>query len=297
MEKHVLGVDGMKRSEIRIGIIMIEGTNCDMEMYQSFRRLGAQPEIIHLKQLLGTDVSAEEKRSLFDYQCLMIPGGFSAGDYIRAGAIFAARMKSRLEDDLINFVREGHLIGGICNGFQVLVELGLLPAFDTPMSMCPQAALVINDSSRFECRPTILKHENNGNCAFTLTIPKDKIMMFPSAHAEGKFTFDKEFEKQNLKRLIDNDQIVFRYVDENGDYAQYPWCPNGSLYNIAGICNADGNVFGMMPHPERVFFKWQYQDFSRFRYGQRAERKDIRDESGDGKAVFESIISYIERKF
>lgn len=267
----------MNNSGIKICILRIEGTNCEDEMYYSFERLGAKPELVHLKQLIS--------KNLFDYQCLMIPGGFSTGDYVRAGAIFASLIKSRLSKEIKKFVKEGYPVGGICNGFQVLVELGLLPGFDRKMNI--NAVLTINDSNRFECRPTFLKHENNGNSVFTKKIQKNRVLMIPSAHAEGKFLFQKDREEKYLQRLIDNDQIVFRYVNENGEYAGYPWNPNGSFYNIAGICNPEGNVFGMMPHPERVFYRYQHPDWTRTK-----NKKD-----GDGKIVFESVLEYIKRRF
>ncbi len=278
----------LKREDIRVAVLRIEGTNCEQESLDSFKRLETQPEFVHLKQLLHIDCNSEEKRSLFDFDCIMIPGGFSAGDYIRAGAIFAARMKSKLGDDLRSYVEEERPILGICNGFQVLTELGLLPGTDTALSEIPQSCLTINDSARFECRPTLLKHENNGKCVFTSKISKGDIRLVPSAHAEGKLLFPKELEKKIYKELEDNDQIVFKYVDADGNYSGYPWNPNGSPNNIAGICNRSGTVFGMMPHPERSYFAYQHSDWT---------RKDVVEGFGDGQAVFESVVSYIEKKF
>lgn len=110
----------------------------------------------------------------------------------------------------------------------------------------------------------------------------------PSAHAEGKLLFPKELEKKIYKELEDNDQIVFKYVDADGNYSGYPWNPNGSPNNIAGICNRSGTVFGMMPHPERSYFAYQHSDWT---------RKDLSEGFGDGQAVFESVVSYIEKKF
>jgi phosphoribosylformylglycinamidine synthase len=240
---------------------------------------------VHLKQLTGTDVTAEEKRSLSDYHILLLPGGFSAGDYVRAGAIFAARMKSRLAKDLVDFVRSGKPVLGICNGFQILVETGLLPAMSGVMSEVPEAVLGTNDSARFECRPTMLKKVNRGSCVFTTKIPETKISLIPSAHAEGKLMFPIENAKMIVKELEQNDQIVFKYVDPEGNLAGYPWCPNGSTENIAGICNRDGNVFGLMPHPERVFFRFTHPDWTRHVDGQ-----------GDGRAVFESVLDYVTKK-
>ena len=278
----------MKKEDINIAIIRIEGTNCEQESYDSFKRLGGNPEFVHLKQLLGIDCNKDEKRNIFDYQCLMIPGGFSAGDYIRAGAIFAARIKSKLQKDLSEFVSEEYPVLGVCNGFQVLTELGLLPGFNNTITSIPESCLYLNDSNRFECRPTLLKHENDGNCVFTTKIPKNDIRLIPSAHAEGKLLFPQDKQDKYLKELEKNDQIVFRYVDSEGDYAGYPWNPNGSLSNIAGICNHSGNVFGMMPHPERTFYKHQHPNWSIDAFN---------GNIGDGKAIFESVLDYISKRF
>ena len=277
----------MKSKNVRVCILRIEGTNCEEESYKAFHRLLAKPELVHLKQLSGDVREAAERRRLSDYQCLMIPGGFSSGDYIRAGAIFAARIKSALKDDLSSFVAEGYPVLGVCNGFQILVELGLLPSFNNTITRYPQAVLTVNDSAKFECRPTLLKHENT--CVFTSRIPKERILTMPCAHAEGKFLFAKEKEEEYLKRLIENGQIVFRYVDQNGDYCGYPWNPNGSIYNIAGICNLSRNVFGIMPHPERAFYN--YTNYT----GAKSESES--DFIGDGRIVFESVMDYISRKF
>jgi phosphoribosylformylglycinamidine synthase len=275
----------MKASHVKVCVLRIEGTNCEEESYLAFKRLGTKPEKVHLKQLTGTDVSNEEKRSLSEYQILVLPGGFSAGDYVRAGAIFAARMKSKLSGDLVEFIKSGKPVLGICNGFQILVETGLLPAMSGVMTEIPEAVLGTNDSGRFECRPTLLRKVNRGSCAFTSRISPDKISLIPSAHAEGKLMFPLDISKKIVKELEDNDQIVFKYVDPEGNLAGYPWCPNGSTDNIAGICNREGNVFGLMPHPERVFFRFTHPDWTR-----------QLDGPGDGRAVFESVLDYVTKK-
>ncbi len=275
----------MKVSDARICVLRIEGTNCEEESYQCFRRLGAKPEKVHLKQLTGTDVSSDGRRHLSDYHMLVIPGGFSAGDYVRAGAILAARLKSRLPKELSEFVRQGKPVLGICNGFQVLVETGLLPAMSGVMADVPEAVLGTNDSARFECRPTLLKKVNRGRCVFTSKIATDRISLIPSAHAEGKLMFPLDRAAKTVRELEENDQIVFKYVDPEGRLAGYPWCPNGSTENIAGLCNRDGNVFGMMPHPERVFFRFTHPDWTR-----------NPDGAGDGRAVFESVLEYMSKR-
>ncbi len=147
----------------KICILRIEGTNCELETSLAFKRLGASAEIVHLKQLIGA-VKERERRNLKDFDLLVIPGGFSSGDYVRAGAILAARIKGALGKQIEDFIEKGNPILGICNGFQVLVEMGLLPGFAHERAEIQQVALTTNDSARFECRPTLIKHESKGKC-------------------------------------------------------------------------------------------------------------------------------------
>ena len=278
----------MKRSAVRVGVVFIEGSNCEDESVAYFRLLGAHAEKVHLKQLTG-DTPPELRRDLEDYDILMIPGGFAAGDYVRAGAIFAARLRSRLSKDLTEFVRAGKPVFGVCNGFQVLVEAGLLPALGGVMTDEPEAVLATNDSSHYECRPSFLRLENAGSCVFTRGLKQGQVVTFISAHAEGKLLLPRDREKKILKELIDNDQIVFRFVDDRGRYAGYPWNPSGTTYNIAALCNREGNVFGVQPHPERAFFRHLHPDWTRTDGGDPVY--------GDGKAVFESVLRYVEKRF
>ncbi len=256
----------MEREEIKIAILQMEGTNCEEESFYAFKELGVNPEYVHIKKI------EKGEKKIFDYHGLFLPGGFSAGDYVRAGAIFATRLKASIMKDLIKYVEDGYPILGVCNGFQVLIELGLLPALNG-ISDEPEASLVTNDSNRFECRQTFVKHE--GNSKITKKIPKGKLLLIPSAHAEGKIVL-----KGNKYEEIEK-QIVFRYVDKDGNIAGYPWNPNGSYDNIAGLSNPEGNVLGMMPHPERAFHSWQNLSWGR----------------GDGKDIFKGMIDYIENKW
>lgn len=266
----------MKKEDVKVCVIRIEGTSCEDDIYQAFKMVGASPEKVHLKQLTGQS-SSSLKRNIEDYDILAFPGGFSAGDYVRAGAIFAARIKSTIGPQIKKFVESEKPIIGVCNGFQTLVELNLLPALNETMSSKSTAVLYRNDSSRFECRPTFLRNDNRGKCIFTSDIPKKKVLMIPSAHAEGKLlSADPKF----VDKLIENDQIVFRYVGENGENAKYPWNPNGSVSDIAGICNSVGNVLGMMPHPERVLTRFTHPDWTR----------GYTSEEGDGLHIFRSVM-------
>jgi len=163
-----------------------------------------------------------------------------------------------------------------------------LPGLSAPMTATPEAVLAMNDSSHYECRPSFLKQENRGRCAFVSRIPRGKVLTMISAHAEGKLLFPRDEEKKVLKELIDNDQIVFRFVDDRGRYAGYPWCPSGATYNLAAICNRDGNVFGIQPHPERCFFRYLHPDWT---------RDGVAEGLGDGALVFASALDYVARRF
>lgn len=262
-------------------MLRVGGTNCDSETRRSFIELGVQTEIVHINELI-------KRKSMLDYQVLIFPGGFSYGDYVRAGAIWAKWIVAKLGKQLKTFTEEDRLILGICNGFQVLVEAGLLPALDGS-SMFPEAALATNHPPGYNCRWIRVKHENGGRCAFTWRIPKGKVLNLPVAHGEGRFIFAKDREKKYLERLYENDQLVFRYCKENGEYADctFPTNPNGSFHDIAGICNREGTVFGLMPHPERAFYGWQQPDWTR--------RERIPGHS-DGRMIFESLVESLEKR-
>jgi len=272
------------RAELAVALLSIEGTNCDDELRVALDTLGARPEIVHLKQFEGRDVAPEERRRLSDYQVLFVPGGFSAGDYVRAGAIFGARVRASIGPALEEFVQSGRLVGGICNGFQVLTEIGLLPGRPGGRLGPPEAALMTNDSGRFECRPTFLAWQGGVFPALQDT-PKGTRFLFPSAHAEGKLVLGGDGPSR-LRELEANGQVLFRWVAPDGSPANYPWNPNGSEGDIGGLTNPEGNVFGVMPHPERSFFRAQAPDWTR--YGSP-------EGYGDGHRFLDAVLSYAER--
>ncbi|MCX7757715.1 MAG: phosphoribosylformylglycinamidine synthase I [candidate division WOR-3 bacterium] len=227
---------------VKTGVLFTSGTNCDEETIYAFRLVGAQANRLYLKQL------KENPKILLDYHILCLPGGFTYGDYLGAGKILANILKFYLKDILIEFYNRGNLILGICNGFQILVKAGLLPDF----SFTEKTSLVTNDSNKFECRWVYLKVNPNSPCIFTKGLD---FFSLPVAHAEGKFVVDNE---HTLNKIIEKNLMVLTYTNKEGQYGNYPYNPNGSICNIAGICDPSGRVFGLMPHPERASLFYQY---------------------------------------
>lgn len=220
-------------------ILRTAGTNCDQESAHALRLAGAEPEIVHINQLL------QKRVSLDPYKIMIIPGGFSYGDDIAAGKILANELRFKLRDALNEFVAQGKRIIGICNGFQILVKTGFLPGTDDRQQTVSLAA---NDSGRFQCHWVTMKREKSA-CQWLNTT--DAQWELPIAHGEGKFVAQ---DAATLSSLEKNKQIIFRYQGTN---------PNGSINAIAGICSADGNVVGLMPHPERHVSRSQHPEWTR----------------------------------
>lgn len=226
---------------------------------------------------------------LSDFHILALPGGFSYGDDIASGKIFANELRFKLADSLRQFITDGKLIIGICNGFQILVKSGLLPG-TRPDGTLPNrigkcaplrdTSLIINDSGKFEARWVYLKPA--GKCVWTKGL--NKIIYLPVAHGEGKFITE---DKSVLNRLKKNKQIVFQYCNAKGELTGYPDNPNGSLESIAGICDETGRVFGLMPHPERHVLAAQHP------------RNWDRSSAifGDGLQIFKNGVDYIKKSF
>ncbi len=206
---------------MRIAVIVFPGSNCDHDVYIAFKKILNLP----------TDFIWHKETNLNGYDLIVLPGGFSYGDYLRCGAIarFSPVMK-----EVINLAQKGIKILGICNGFQILTESGLLPG-----------ALMRNDHRQFSCKSVYLRVEN-GQTTFTHLCSKNSVLQLPIAHGEGNYFCNPE----TLSNLQAYNQIVFRYCDRDGEITSAA-NPNGSLDNIAGIINQAGNILGMMPHPER----------------------------------------------
>jgi phosphoribosylformylglycinamidine synthase len=265
----------MKRPRVRVIILRTAGTNCDKETAFAFEAAGAEAELVHINRL-----AAGEKR-LSDYHILAIPGGFTYGDDIASGKVLANEMVNKLNKDLINFVKGGKLVIGICNGFQVLVKAGLLPGL-SGCGRAVEATLTHNDSARFEDRWVYLKKGAGTGCVWT-DGTRDMIYL-PVAHGEGKFI---PRDKDVLRRLERDRLIVFEYVDAAGRKSPYPWNPNGSVGNIAGISDPSGRVFGLMPHPERHIDPLQHPRWTR----------ESKKKEGDGLSIFKNGVAFIEKNF
>lgn len=260
------------------------GINCERETKFIFDHVGADAEIVHVNDIIN------KEKSLKDYQILAFPGGFSYGDDTGSGNAMANKIRLNMWNDLKDFINSGKLIIGICNGFQVLVNLGLLPAINKEYGE-RKAALISNNSTRYECRWVHLKNQNK-KCVFTKGVNN---LYIPVAHGEGKFFADDSV----LQKLKENDQIVFTYTLPNGSEAngEFPFNPNGSLQDIAGICDETGRILGMMPHPERAIFIASSPDFQKLKEKMLREGKDIPTFYEPAVKLFENAVNYIKDNF
>jgi phosphoribosylformylglycinamidine synthase len=232
---------------MKIAILQFGGTNCDLDVLHVLKNVvGVDAEIVWYKQ-----------EDLTGFDGVVVPGGFSYGDYLRAGAIAA---RTPIMNSVKKLAAEGKPVLGICNGFQILTEARVL-----------EGALTTNKYPKFRCQWTNLRIENT-DTPFTSKFKKGEVIRMPIAHMEGQFYA----EEKNLAELDENKQVIFRYVDENGKLTDAA-NPNGSLENIAGIVNTSRNILGLMPHPERA--------------------SELILGSDDGLRIFESMVDYITENF
>lgn len=256
----------------RVLILRAPGTNCDVETAYAFQRAGAVAERVHVNQLI------ENKTLTSRYQILCLPGGFSYGDDIAAGRILASRLDHHLADAVRELVDGERLVLGICNGFQVLMRLGLLTGGNGGPS---PATLTWNDNGRFDDRWVHLAVDQTP-CVFLRGVAQ---MYLPIAHAEGKFVARDE---SVLDAWAGEGRLALRYTTENGagvqdDVLPRPTNPNGSARNVAGICDSTGRLFGLMPHPERHIDPTHHPFWT---------RQESLPEHGDGLAIFKNAVQY-----
>jgi len=270
---------------IKALVITGNGTNCEREMAHACRLAGAEATIAHIAHVFSGEVK------LGDYHFLNLPGGFLDGDDLGSAKAGAVRFKHgrvkdeggahRFLDDLTRFVADGKLVLGICNGFQLMVKLGMLPggaggAFDQT------ASLTFNDSGRFEDRWVHLKVDPESPCVFTRGLDR---LYFPVRHGEGKFLPGGE---AGAERIAKEKLAAVRYIDPEGNpTGSYPWNPNGSYDAIAGICDPTGRLFGLMPHPEAFLHRTNHPRWTR----------EELPEEGQGLALFKNAIHYLDEAF
>ena len=266
------------------------GLNCDWETQYSLSLAGFQAERVHISQLIASR-EERDKVNLRDYQLLAFVGGFSWGDDHGAGVILASRLKYTLKADLEAFISAGKLIIGICNGFQGMVNLGLLPGFDGDYGK-RLVALIANDGGNFRDDWVRLRANPDSPCIFTRGIEKIDL---PIRHGEGKFYAPPEV----LERLAAHRQVVLSYILPGGESAQgrFPENPNGSLLDIAGICDPSGRIFGLMPHPE-AFHHWtNHPRWTLIKEVLRREGKSLEKEEGQGLRFFKNAAEYLRQNF
>jgi len=238
-------------------ILHANGTNRDRDAALACEVAGAVPEIVHMNQL------ANSERRIGDYDILIVPGGFSYGDDLGAGMLWALDLRQRFREDLQAFVQAGKPVLGICNGFQTLVKAGLLPTSDFASGPDRRVTLTNNEVGHFECRPVYLQPQANSTSLFTQGL--SDLILCPVAHGEGRVVARDE---AMMADLIAEGLVPLTYVNESGATVAYPGNPNGSSLSIAALCNAQGNVMGLMPHPEDHIFPWQHPRYHRGERGQ-----------------------------
>ncbi|MCZ2126530.1 MAG: phosphoribosylformylglycinamidine synthase I [Anaerolineales bacterium] len=230
-------------------ILLAYGSNRDYDVAEALTLAGAEPRVISHNEL------RENKKRLADYQMLVLPGGFSYADALGAGKLFALDLNSYFNEELRAFVEAGKPVVGVCNGFQALVKADILPAVES----ANQATLTFNERGRFECRWVTLKPVSQ-TCLWTRGL--ENLIECPIAHGEGNFQIN---DAALAARLQSQNQIALTYVRADGSPAdgEYPVNPNGSTLDIAGICNPQGNVLGLMPHPENHIRFYQHPQWTR----------------------------------
>lgn len=253
-------------------VLRAAGINCEEETMHCWRLAGAHPTLMHISELV------ENPGVLRDYNILTIPGGFSYGDDLGAGTILGQRILQTVAGPLREFVDHGGGILGICNGFQVLVKMGLLPGGEFGRD---QVTVTYNDSAHFEARWVRLEVATD-KCPFLRSTEGDRRKVFlelPVEHAEGKVVTASD---DVARRLLDAGQVALRYVDERGGHQQYPANPNGSVLGIAGLCDPTGRIFGLMPHPDRHFDHTHHPTWTRGAHCGLA----------DGLAIFKNAVDH-----
>ncbi|MBI2617237.1 phosphoribosylformylglycinamidine synthase subunit PurQ [Candidatus Gottesmanbacteria bacterium] len=260
----------------RVIVLSGYGLNCEEEARFGFELAGAVSEIVHINDIIS------KQKKLSSYQILVVPGGFSFGDDLGSGLAFASRMRNHLWEEILSFVRRDKLVLGICNGFQILANLGLLPALDGRFGK-REIALLLNKNARYTVRWVDLKVTND-----SLWLRGITTLSLPIAHGEGKFFASREV----LKKLEKKKRIALRYfrgtictaIDLSDN-------PNGSVENIAAVTDPTGKIFGLMPHPDRALYSFQHPLWHRQKE-ELLRRKVKLPKFGDGYFIFQNAVKY-----
>jgi phosphoribosylformylglycinamidine synthase len=270
---------------VRVAVLFGFGINCDRETAAVFDMVGGTSERLHVNNLV------QGNRSLEEFDILAVPGGFSFGDHLGSGRLLGNRLRFALRDQLQKFVSSGKPIIGICNGFQALVKTGLLPGPENASlepDLIQRASLTLNNTGRYEDRWVTLEFDSQSPCIWTKGIQRIEC---PVRHGEGRFVMPTDAE---LDRLSSNHQLTVRYVDPSTEPGTnppdeplpFPVSPNGSMRNIAGICDPTGLVFGLMPHPEAFYTMWLHPEHTSMKLNE--------DEwEGSGLQIFRNAVEYV----
>jgi phosphoribosylformylglycinamidine synthase len=262
-----------RRSAVRVLVLSGMGLNCEMETAEAFRLVGATPELVPFQDLLA------KRRRLGEYNIVALPGGFAFGDHLGAGFVFANKIRWHLYEELVGFLESGGLALGICNGFQTMVRLGMLPGFDGDYRT-PLATLAPNDRLGYWDTWVKLRTDPDSPCVWTHGLDT---LEFPSRHGEGKLLVANE---KVAERLAAGHQVALRYTDDLGrPTEEWPANPNGSPGGIAGLCDPTGRVFGLMPHPDAFLYPFQHPQYFR-----RQARGEGLPEEGGGLPIFRNGV-------
>ena len=274
-------------NQVRALVLTGYGLNCDYETAFSLKLAGAASNRVHINRLIDQN-NNDSKEVLADYHILVFGGGFSWADDHGAGVLMAAKIRRHLGEQIKRFINDRKLIIGICNGFQALVNLGLLPGFDACYNE-RRTALINNDTGNFIDAWATLRVNDNSPSVFTKGL---EVIDLPVRHGEGKFYAAAE----DINRLLKNKQVVLQYSRSDGSAADGRWPdnPNGSLSDIAGICDSTGRVFGLMPHPEAFNHYTNHPAWTRTRQKLARQGKTMTSEEGDGIKIFRNAVRYVE---
>ena len=270
--------------DVKVCVLFGFGINCDRETAAVFEMVGGSSERLHVNRLVHGE------RSLSEFDILAVPGGFSFGDHLGSGRLLGNRLRFALREQLQQFVTDGKPIIGICNGFQALVKTGLLPGpgdASLEPDLVQRASLTLNNTGRYEDRWVTLEFDSESPCIWTKGIQRIEC---PVRHGEGRFVMPTE---QDLDNLHLNHLLAVRYVDPatpvgegiQDELLAFPMSPNGSMRNIAGVCDATGLVLGLMPHPEAFYSMWLHPEHTSM---------DLDgDWEGEGLQIFRNAVEYV----